>query len=295
MTVLVEQITAGYDEFPRYDLTDHEIQNATANFLAAEGADLPHGRFVGVAVNSYSPLANVGRTTEQRVFGETFEGNDVPFMHREYGEYEDTSSFLMVIDRKHLAVSGVMRVIHDSEAGLKSMKDAAAQLGKTEAEIREYHDIEEGDKVVDIATLAVPKEYRGNTFTGVQSSLMLHRMFNETSVHDEVDHAVAIVDEKALRAIRAIGVPMVNMCGTDQPFSYLDSAKSYAVHARVPELQPGVERRGQELTEQTPFNLRTIRELGVKRFIRRRLLARAATNLASGKGLDEHIAFPYAA
>jgi hypothetical protein len=297
-TAFAEMVTSGQDFQPRYDLTDPKIGQITEAYLNNPDNNLPEGRFVGVLVDYDTEIANVARTTERKVFQEVFPSNDAEFMKAEYHEIEDDSRFFMVLDRQENRAAGVIRVQDKPgrEGDYKSLKDAVQEIGKTTEEVYEYHNVNPEDKAWDILTLAALPEYRGANMTGAKVTSMLYRMFNTQAKREGVQNTYAIIDEKALRATRAIGIPMMALCGIEQPFEYLDSKRSYAVYGKVTEFWQGVYDRAQDLRENT--KLRDIFDYGfdvkrgIKNYVKHRALAKVAGNLAMGTGLDEHIVLP---
>ncbi len=119
------------DNLYRYDLSDDEItlrsQQLASRYssflrpLADSGVS-----FACVAVDGRDPLADVGRSLEQRVFDDEAGDHTIEVMHSEYGSYEDRSVFFLGYDIREGQISGCLRAITGT-AGfgpmVKTMRD----------------------------------------------------------------------------------------------------------------------------------------------------------------------------
>ena len=294
MTATFAERTAGIEQFqPRYDLEHSEIADITRAYLNDPENNLPRGRLVGVLVDYDTDIANAARTTEREIFEEVFPSNDAAFMAEEYSAVEDNSRFFMVLDRKENTVAVVSRIQDDpgSEEGeYKSLNDAVEAIGKTKQDVYNHHKIDPREKAWDVLTLAARPEYRRSNMASAKATSMVLRMLGRQADHEKVQHGYTIIDEKALRAIRAMGVVMEPMCGIKEPFQYLDSERSYATYIDAPRFMSHIGEHAQDLRESA--KLRDIFKLGIEKFMKRRALAKIAGNLATGKGLDKHIVLP---
>jgi len=118
----------------RYDLTDAEIESLSDELRSRyraflSGLEQAGAAFGCIAVDGNDPLANLGRTLEQRVFDDEAGEHSVETMHVEYGAYEDRSTFFLGYDLRTGSVSGSLRAI-TGNAGygpmVKSMRDCVS-------------------------------------------------------------------------------------------------------------------------------------------------------------------------
>jgi hypothetical protein len=132
-------------------------------------------RFVCYPLSGTGRFADLGRTVELEVFGETF-GNDRAEMEQEYGPYEDASRFFVVMDQRRRRPAGVLRVIGNSAVGLKTLRDIAGEpLRISQAEVQARHAVADLDRCWDVGTLAVRPEYRRSATRRRTVSLLLYR------------------------------------------------------------------------------------------------------------------------
>ncbi|WP_433301971.1 hypothetical protein ACQP2F_07650 [Actinoplanes sp. CA-030573] len=243
------------------------------------------GRFLALAVSPASPLANVARTVERMVFEPTF-AMDADTMTAEYRRYEDESLFFLVLDRRTGQAAGAARVV---EGGGKTLDDAPECIDTPLSTIVALHEMHDG-RIWDFATLAVLPAYRGGR-SGLAVSSLLYRTFLNAGRLADVRHLVAMLDYRAHRNLKLIGVQFAPMAGS-QPFDYLGSPSTEALHAPFPELVPAIARQATRLRRLgTPFH-GAIKGRGLRRLITRRIAARVAHQVSSGEGLDESIVLP---
>ncbi|GIF00192.1 hypothetical protein [Paractinoplanes rishiriensis] len=241
-------------------------------------------RFVGLAVGPHTPLADVARTVERQVFEETF-GMDAAAMSAEYRRYEDDSLFFVVLDRRTGLPAGAARVI---DGGGKTLDDAPDCIDVPLSTIVGLHDLHTG-RIWDFATLAVLPAYRG-VRAGVAVSAMLYRTFLNAGRLAGVRHIVAMLDHRAHRNLKLIGVEFTPMAGSD-PVEYLGSSSTEALHVLFDDLEPSIARQCERLRQNTA-NTGEIDGRGLRRLLTRRTAARVAYQVHSGMGLDEHILLP---
>ncbi len=266
-----------------YALDAAEVLRRTARALAAHPG---HGPFVTLVAGPDTPLADVGRALERRIFEEAF-GNDAAVMAAEYGPYEDRSLFFVVLDRRRGVPAGVGRVIADDGPRVKTLDDAPAHIGRTTAEIAAVHGMTTGT-VWDFATIAVLPEYRGRAALAVSS--LLYRAFLLAGRRAGARHVVAMLDRRAYRNIRLIGVPVETLAGSDA-FPYLGSAENRAIHVDFPIIEESVREQAARLRRPFAPILGELPGRGLRRLLLRRVAAGVSGRIASGKGLDEHIRF----
>jgi hypothetical protein len=264
-----------------YDLDDETVRRMTAEALARHPSP---GRFVGLAIGTADPLADVARTVERQVFEAAF-GNDAATMVAEYGPYEERSLFFLVIDRATGVPAGAGRVI---DGGGKTLDEAPRYIGLTPTAIAGAHGLHDG-RIWDFATLAVLPEHRGRS--GVAVSTMLYRTFLNAGRRAEVRHIVCMLDHRAHRNMMLLGAPLVPLAGSD-PFEYLGSPSTRALYVPFGDLTPSIGRQGDQLRRPGGAFTGEIRSRGLRRLMTRGVAARVSTRVASGRGLDEHIDLP---
>ncbi|MFI7542789.1 hypothetical protein [Actinoplanes sp. NPDC049599] len=266
----------------RYDLAPAEVRRITAEFLAAHPTD---GRFVTAVVGPDSELAAVGRALEKQVFTESF-GNDATVMAAEYGPYEATSLFFVVIDRRRGMPAGVARMIESRGPGTKTVDDAPQHIGADVATILAAHGMT-GGKVWDCATLAVLPEYRGGR-SALLVSTMIYRTFLVLGRRHGVRHAVSMLDRGAYRNLGLIGVPMRTLAGSG-PFEYLGSAENRAVHMDFPAIEQAVREQAARMRRAARPGLATLRRGGLRKLLTRRVAAGVSHRIGTGADVDDHI------
>lgn len=244
----------------RYDLPTELIETLTAKLIGSKRSEADR-RFVCYRVSGNSEFSDIGRHLERQVFEETFPGNDAAFMACEYGPYECASIFFLSVDRANERAIGVLRVIRNSPAGLKTVNDLAqpeSPVHLTFEQVVAYHNIKELGGAWDVGTVAIPKRYRRS---GVSASLQLYRGMYVTALEQNIEHLVAVIDKAPLLALTDyLGIPFVPLCGSDY-FSYLESAESRAVYGYVPSFYDAVDKRLQEMSGD-PVAVRALRKLG---------------------------------
>ena len=229
---------------PSYELGVEGINLLTSELLDKRvESDLSGRRFITVEIDGKDRFSNIGRFVEKTVFDSSF-GNDAEQMDEEYGPYENASIFFLSIDQVSRKSVGVMRVIGNSEKGLKTINDAKGEpFNVTLEDVVEKHRIDDLNKVWDVGTVAVLPEYRGTE--GGLVSIQLYRTLYLSSLTHDIEHWVSIVDNKLLRMLQDFfAMPFVQLADS-QPGPYLGSEKSHAVYSKVSELFDSVEKRMQ--------------------------------------------------
>jgi hypothetical protein len=266
----------------RYDLGRAARRRITTEFLAAHPTT---GRFVTAVVGPESELASVGRDLERQVFQEAF-GNSAALMAAEYGPYEASSLFFVVIDRKRGVPAGVGRMIESRGPGTKTIDDAPRHIGVGVDVILAEHGMT-GDKVWDCATLAVLPDYRGD-HSGLLVSTMIYRTFLVMGRRHGVRHAVSMLDKGAYRNLRTIGVPMSTLAGSG-PFEYLGSAENRAVHMDFPAIEGAVRQQAARMRRAARPGLTALRSGGLRKLLSRRVAAGVSMRIGTGRGVDDRI------
>ena len=220
----------------RYDLDMAQMQELTERLLA-EREPRSDDRIVCYRLEQGSPYENVARTIECEVF-EKFFGNNAEEMADEYGPYEPQSIFFLSVDQFSKQPAGVLRVIENGPAGLKTLTDletsedpAVPHLSPNDVQV--HHEIESLDTCWDVGTVAVRKEYRASRAEAQETSVQLYRALYTAALESGVDHFVSIIDARPYdKMTNYLGIPFVPMAGSE-PFSYLGSEKIYADYGEV--------------------------------------------------------------
>jgi hypothetical protein len=267
---------------PNYELRESEIRALGAGALDAYPS---RGPFVARAVRTDDPLADVARTVERQVFEASF-GNDASTMAAEYGPYEKDSLFFLVLDRATAMPVGAGRVI---EGGGKTLDDAPDRIGVDLSTIVATHRLYEG-RIWDFATVAVLPEYRGGR-SGLVASSLLYRTFLNAGRRAGVRHVVTMLDSRAYRSMTLLGAPFEAMAGS-APFEYLGSKSTRALYLSFDALEPSIAEQGERLGRLGTSFRGEIRAHGLRRLLTRRIASRISHQVATGEGLDEHVALP---
>ena len=221
-----------------YDLCDEERNELTREFLSVK-ALFVRERFACFQIEGTDPFANIARQVEREVFEDSW-GNDSATMKKEYGPYDESSVFFVVIDMKTKVPAGALRMIRNSSAGLKTIvdlddvtKSPIAPVTIPACDVMAHHRIDDLDRCWDGATAAVPKSYR-RKLGGVHTQLM--RVVSAAILREDIQHFVAVLDAPVFRAARdVLGLPLVPLAGTP-PFTHMDAPDNQAVYAHVTSL-----------------------------------------------------------
>jgi len=236
---------------PRYDLNNEEMQVAVEGFLDANPPrdDQP---FACYRVSGNDPAANIGRTIECKVFKEYFEDNTPDNMEQEYAPYEPASTFFISFDVVNRKPVGVLRIIEDSEAGMKTINDLTSGNVKsvkgkpirlTKQEILADCGMTDLNDCWDVGTLAVLPEYTESRGQDGNAKVLLFRALYASAISANVKHLVSIIDNKAhTKLVKQLGVPFKHLARTPK-ISYMSSPASHAVHGYVPDFYPVMDRR----------------------------------------------------
>jgi hypothetical protein len=233
----MSQLTSAPERYA-YDLCDEERDALTREFLSAK-ALFVRERFACFQIEGTDPFANIARQVEREVFEESW-GNDSATMKKEYGPYDESSVFFVVIDTKAKVPAGVLRMIRNSPAGLKTIvdlddavKSPIAPVAIPACDVMAHHRIEDLDRCWDGATAAVPRRYRRKV-AGVHLQIM--RVVSAAIIREDIQHFVAVLDAPVFRAARdVLGLPLVPLAGTPA-FTHMDAPDNQAVYAHVSSL-----------------------------------------------------------
>ncbi len=226
-------------ERPNYSLTELEARALCTSFLEQAGSGKPEQRFGCYIIPGSDQYSDLGRYVESTVFYDTF-GNRPDLMSKEYEAYDPASEFYVVVDHEEELPVGVMRVIGNSEAGLKSLEDLEKlPLGFNKGDVIQGYGLDL-DRCVDVATLAVLKSHRNLEYDFIPSKLTYRTLFLKVLNNPDYDHTVAIIDKKAEKNLKLLKFPFSSMFDSGY-FDYLDSEASTALIAKnsmfVPQLR----------------------------------------------------------
>lgn len=215
---------------PDYELTQEDAIASTEELveeLASSAEFDPTMPFLLTEVKANSKYANLGRLVEKQVFVKEF-GNDSEEMSKEYGPYENNSIFWIVIDTSKRQPIGALRVIANSETGLKTLNDIAKPetLGLDPVTVIENTSIDP-EKTWDVGTVAVLEEYRGFEHAFVPSLALYHALYGRAENYG-IEHYVSIIDKSAMNNLSLLGVRLEPIMGSG-PFKYLGSDESWAL------------------------------------------------------------------
>ena len=233
-----------------YDLSDAERNALTEQFLATKR--LGCGRFACFAIESTDPFANIARQLEREVFQDSW-GNDAATMKKEYGPYDESSVFFMAVDTVDKVPAGVLRMIRNSPAGLKTIVDLDDRLKSPIApttipvgDVMEHHGIDDLDRCWDGATAAIPRKYRRRL---AATHVQIMRVMALAALRENIEHFVAVLDAPVVRAARdVLRLPLVALADTP-PFTHMDAPNNQAVYAHVPTLLGISQRRNRKVTQ----------------------------------------------
>lgn len=187
------------------------------------------------------------RLLERAVFLEVF-GNTPELMDAEYGRYEAHSLFITVLDNEAERVAGVVRLICDGAGDLKSLTDIEGPPWHVPlADALAPYDLDLST-TLDLATLAVHPDYRGDATAGLVS-LALYQAIAMLARAARMTHLVAILDCVVLESAQTrTGQPFAFYPGVD-PAPYLDSPLSVPVISEFEAYEQRLRRDVPELHE----------------------------------------------
>jgi Acetyltransferase (GNAT) domain len=197
------------------------------DLIVREGrGETPFGLYV---ITADEPASELARTIERDVFYEAF-GNTPDLLAAEYDRYEDASVFLCVVDHARRAAAGMLRLVTPSAGGFKSLYDLERLWGITPDDLAARHGVDlDLSSLMDMATLAVPPDYRGAASSGLVATV-LYQGLGRMSLDHDLKWYIAILDQIVLRQInRPFGRPLTPIPGTE-PMRYLDSPSSQPVY-----------------------------------------------------------------
>lgn len=186
------------------------------------------------------PAIELAKEIELAEFNRVF-GNGPDVMEREYNRYNQASKFILMLDHEKGVPAGVIRIIVNSPAGLKSLNDLEKEPWNASIE-QVLNDSGLGEldleSTWDIATIAVASEYQGLRSTMRVSSSLLHSALS-LARNRGISHYVSIIDDDVLRLRfdRLTSPPPFDRLAGLQPGPYLDSLSSTPVYADLAEME----------------------------------------------------------
>lgn len=217
-----------------YDMSLEEVQSLGRQLLEQRPPAV-NDRYVCYEIDGDDPFADIGRFVERDRFEEAF--NNTPGeMHREYAPYENASTFFISMDVERYTPAGALRIIWNSDAGLKTVNDVGGPpLHLTSERIQQEHSIASFDDTWDIGTVATIHGYPPG-----RASLQLYRGAYLAAMRENIQHVVSVIDTNVLPGLtNSLGFPFVSLAGTPA-FEYLGSKSSQAVYGHVPEFYDNI-------------------------------------------------------
>jgi hypothetical protein len=189
----------------------------------------PDTHFGVYALTAADPLSELARHVERVVFDEFF-GNSPELLAEQYGPYEASTQFFVVLDHRRRLPAGAIRLLRPSANGFKSLLDIETVWGHPldDTLARTGLALEHG-RVWDIATLAVAPDYRGKATNHLISLALCQAVCMAAQVVD-VRWLVTILDMIVLDMLQQrLGGPFRRFAGLE-PLRYLDSPASLPVY-----------------------------------------------------------------
>jgi hypothetical protein len=203
-------------EFTTVRDRDHEVRLVTelvgrARLMRTDQAACPYGMYYVEATSEFGIL---GRTVELEVFWDQF-GNDRELLASEYGPYNDSSTYILLIDHQESLIAGMVRIIEDSDLGLKTLHEIERAEGwqKSFDDIRTHHDLAYArSDLWDVAGLAVRHAWRAHAGGGMVSVGLYHGVVIGALLAGK-QGLVAALDDVVADLMIAFGSPWERVCG----------------------------------------------------------------------------------
>lgn len=231
---------------PTYEMTESQARALCAEFLDSGDIGETDGDPSCYLIGPNSKYSNLGRYVEATAFFEKFQ-DEPEILKEQYGPYENTSNFFVIVKKDEQKPIGVMRLIEDSSAGLKSVVDLDKPLGITPEQIVDEYGID-FTKTVDIGTLALLKEYRGPK-SDTPTLLAYRSLWRTVLTNPRFDHIVAVIDNDAKNRLDQYHFPFHKILGKG-PFKYLGSNLSWPCYASTEEYRKEVPAWAARLSEE---------------------------------------------
>ena len=207
------------------DLVREELRELARPIVEAAGN--PSEPFGTYLIRADEPAARLGRYIEEDVFGEWF-GNTPELLEDEYGAYEPSAYFIVVIDHLRHLPAGTIRVTLPSQRGLKTLADIQNVWGRELPATLAATGLDwDPARVWDVVTVAVHADYRGKATDGM-ISLAMYQATVRSLRAGGARWFVCILDLHVVQLMQDItNEPFHTFAGVE-PIEYLDSPKSNA-------------------------------------------------------------------
>ncbi len=228
-------------------LGDSERQTLTQQLISTVGrsdVSKPFGLYFLSSGGDWSDLA---RYVERAVFLKSF-GNDDREMDDEYGQYEDSSFFILAVDHRCTEPVGMIRIIEQSSMGLKTAHDMQRNPGwgaTYEQFLLRHCGVDDPSLILDIATLAVLPRW-SSTSAGMPTAAALYGGVYRSAHAIGARQVIATLDVSVAGLLSGLDVPLDPIC--DMPaIEYLGSAatRPYVIQVGLAET---IMRTNQKLT-----------------------------------------------
>lgn len=203
----------------RYLLADDQAKRMVIKLRSLRSRRQQLKKFAVFVLDGNSSFSDLGRMVEKEVFLQFF-GNDESVFAVEYGPYEKSSKFIVVVDQKKLEPAGVLRIISHNKKGLKTIIDSTISSSPWKLDLKRLTEEHQLDlsKTWDLATIAVRKPYRGKRAKRLVRSALLHELYQQ-SKSNGINHWIALLDDRHISAYEKIGVRVEAILGaTGKPY-----------------------------------------------------------------------------
>lgn len=194
--------------------------------------------FAIVTIDGRSAASVLGREVEKDVFWTYFK-NDLSRLRDEYEAYDDDSVFIVAIDTREGVPAGAIRmVLPNGTDPVKSVVDIANPTLPWGVPVDQIADRAidgklDLSKTIDVATLAIKKEYRpkGQSDLDKLSAHLYYAMYQWSRKHG-YDNWIGIIDTRPVDQIQNLGNPLDFFEGVGVG-AYIDSASSIPFYANL--------------------------------------------------------------
>lgn len=187
------------------------------------------------------PRSDKCRKLESIVFSQVFDDHRDK-MGPEYDAYEENSGFIVVVKVTTGEIAGCIRIMGgETPDDFKAIHDTLGQNADspvTDEYIANFHDQFNSKKAWEIGTLTVSGNYRGKNlvpFIPIKVSAILYHGLYVASQQSNIDHWVAMLDEKPKQILHKLGIHFEPLCELS-PREYVGSAVTYPCYLRPAEL-----------------------------------------------------------
>jgi hypothetical protein len=212
------------------DLPREELRELAVRVLAAAGSPSePFGLYGFAGASEESALP---RAVERDVFAEHV-GNGPELLAAEHGAYEPSTFFFCVIDHRCNLPVGSVRLLLPSPAGFKTLADIERTWGLPLDETLRRSELElDRNRVWDVATIAVDREYRGRVTQSLVSGSLYQAICRGAHLA-AVGWVIAVLDLIELDLIQTISRDAYERFAGCEPLQHLVSPASLPVYCHV--------------------------------------------------------------